>query len=348
MTFLAFVIILAVLCFLCTVYVKEKQNKVSSRSIEKYKTMLSPIGIDTVNHHELSNLDERARTKVFSLLTKHHLSEKEVYYTNSSLGVCAFKNNCLIVSLAASAVKPRHTVDMELFGFFKTYNPAIYQKAMRVLFDKALVNDPNSGISDVDYEPILNEYTVHLKKMVEIIQEPIKITSGRIIKVKDIAYYKVEGTTQFVSDIKGGGANVAGAVYGSIIAGGAGAVVGSKMGTEIKTDIVRKDDRKLFLYYMVDGELKSEEIITDNIDCILSLLREWMPDKEYSYVVANNNIKSPMNESKALPQNDTPRIEAQTTPVKRSYAELKELKELLDLGIITQAEFDQKKREILG
>ena len=108
MTFLAFVIILAVLCFLCTVYVKEKQNKVSSRSIEKYKTMLSPIGIDTVNHHELSNLDERARTKVFSLLTKHHLSEKEVYYTNSSLGVCAFKNNCLIVSLAASAVKPRH------------------------------------------------------------------------------------------------------------------------------------------------------------------------------------------------------------------------------------------------
>lgn len=72
-----------------------------------------------------------------------------------------------------------------------------------------------------------------------------------------------------------------------------------------------------------------------------------MPDKEYSYVVANSN-KSPMSESKALPHNDTPRIEAQATPVKRSYAELKELKELLDLGIITQEEFDRKKKEILG
>lgn len=348
MTFLAIVIILVVLCFLCTVYVKEKQNKISNRSISKYKIMLSPVGIDTVNQFELNNLDERARTKVFSLLAKHHLSENEVYYTNSSLGVCAFKNNCLIVSLEANTVRPRHTVDMELFGFFKTYNPAVYQKAMRVLFDKELVNDVNSGISDVDYEPILNEYTVHLKKMVEIIQEPLKITSGRVIKTKDIAYYKIEGATQFVSDIKGGGANIAGAVYGSIIAGGAGTVVGSQMGTEIKTDIVRKDDRKLFLYYNVDGVLKSEEIITDNIDRILSLLREWMPDKEYSYVVANNNIKAPMSESKALPHNDIPRIEAQAAPVKRSYAELKELKELLDLGIITQAEFDQKKREILG
>ena len=96
MTFLAIVIILVVLCFLCTVYVKEKQNKISNRSISKYKIMLSPIGIDTVNQFELNNLDERARTKVFSLLTKHHLSENEVYYTNSSLGVCAFKNNCLM------------------------------------------------------------------------------------------------------------------------------------------------------------------------------------------------------------------------------------------------------------
>lgn len=102
------------------------------------------------------------------------------------------------------------------------------------------------------------------------------------------------------------------------------------------------------MYYNVDGELKSEEIITDNIDRILSLLREWIPNKEYSYVVANSNINTTINETKVLPNYDVPKIEEQTVPVKRSYAELKELKELLDLGIITQAEFDQKKREILG
>ena len=94
--------------------------------------------------------------------------------------------------------------------------------------------------------------------------------------------------------------------------------------------------------------MKSEEIISDNIDYVLSLFREWIPDKEYSYVMANNNVNPIINEAKALPNNDTLKVEEQTAPGKRSYAELKELKELLDLGIITQAEFDQKKREILG
>jgi hypothetical protein len=55
-----------------------------------------------------------------------------------------------------------------------------------------------------------------------------------------------------------------------------------------------------------------------------------------------------MREFEALPHNDKPKIEEQTAPVKHSYAELKELKELLDLGIITQEEFDRKKKEILG
>ena len=345
MTFLACAIILLVLCFLCYVYAQEKQQNISTHSLAEYKTMLAPIGVTTVTHEELIQIDERAKKKVFSLLEKHNLSEHEVFNTNSSLGICAYKHNCFISLLEANTIRPCYTTGMELFAFFKAYSPSRNQRAMSLLFD---FNIRDTSINVVDYGTVVNEYTDHLKKMVEIIQEPLRITSGRVIKAKDIAYYKVEGTTQYVSDVKGGGANVAGAVYGGIIAGGAGAVVGSHVGTEIKTDIVRKDDRRLFFYYTKDGVLKNEEIITDNIDYVLSLLREWMPDKEYSYVVANSNMESPMSESKALPHNDTPRIEAQATPVRRSYAELKELKELLDLGIITQAEFDQKKREILG
>ena len=140
---------------------------------------------------------------------------------------------------------------------------------------------------------------------------------------------------------------MAGAVYGGIIAGGAGAVVGSHIGTEIKTEIVKKDDRKLFLYHNVDGVIKNEEIITDDIDNVLSLLRKWMPEKEYTHIVVQNNVVVNVNNEKSFPNDDSQKTE-KPAPSKHSYAELKELKELLDLGIITQEEFDQKKKEILG
>lgn len=344
-----FACIMLAFAFYClySLYMSDKKQSLSTKqkdTLSECATMLSPIGINTITQQELIGIDKRAKQKVITLLSKLDLSENEVYDTNSSFGLCAYKNNHFILSLEANTAQPYYTKNMELIGFFKTYNPQKIQQAIDLLLDK---HTSKSSIEVSAFDTIVNEYTDHLRKMVEIIKEPIRITSGRVIKSKDIAYYKVEGTTQYISDVKGGGANIAGAVYGGILAGGAGAVVGSQVGTEIKTDIVRKDDRRLFFYYTKDGVLKNEEIITDNIDYVLSLLREWMPDKEYSYVVANNN-KPPVSESIALPYNDTQRIAEQTTTVKRSYSELKELKELLDLGIITQEEFDQKKREILG
>lgn len=344
-----FACIMLAFAFYClySLYMSDKKQSLSTKqkdTLSECATMLSPIGINTITQQELIAIDKRAKQKVIALLSKLNLSEVEVHDTNSSIGLCAYKNNHFILSLEANTAQPHYTKNIELISFFKTYDSQKVQQAIDLLLDKHI---SKSSMEVTVFDTVTNEYTDHLRKMIEIINEPLRITSGRVIKAKDIAYYKVEGTTQYVSDVKGGGANVAGAVYGGIIAGGAGAVVGSQVGTEIKTDIVRKDDRRLFFYYTKDGVLKNEEIITDNIDYVLSLLREWMPDKEYSYVVANNN-KSPMSESKALPHNDTPRIEAQATPVKHSYAELKELKELLDLGIITQEEFDRKKREILG
>lgn len=334
------VVLLAMLAYYSYQVFKEMQLK--SNTLKKYDSILSPIGINEVNSYNLTEVDYRAKAKVFSLLDDYGLSENQVFDSNSSLGVCGYIRDSIVVSLEAHVTRPGPMVGIELFGFFKQYDPSVYHSTVQEIVKAKTKNS-------IIYLPYKSyEYTEHLEKMVHIIETPLKISSGRIIAVKDIEYYKVEGISQYVSDVTGGGANIAGAVYGGILAGGAGAVVGSKVGTEVKTEITKKDGRKLFLCYYADGVLKSEEIISDNIDCVYSLLRKWIPTKDYSYVISQRNSAPVNSTQQALPNNEKKQIEETTISGKHSYAELKELKELLDLGIITQEEFDRKKREMLG
>ena len=59
---------------------------------------------------------------------------------------------------------------------------------------------------------------------------------------------------------------------------------------------------------------------------------ELIPEKAFDSVVTNTSKKE-----------ESP-IATPTTPL----SQMKELKELLDLGIITQEEFDAKKKQLLG
>ena len=58
------------------------------------------------------------------------------------------------------------------------------------------------------------------------------------------------------------------------------------------------------------------------------LLEQWYPDKEYSYVLS------------ATPQTSTTNGD--------KFDEVKKYKELLDSGIISEAEFEAKRKELLG
>lgn len=310
------------------------ESKKQIRDLRKKVQQIANVSLSVKN---LNSIEDKARNKVFSLLSKVKLNKGLLVDTHSSFGLSSYTHKHLITSIEIHA---DNTSKVELLSYFLNSPVEKYCDLIKKICQSHKISDQEVKVAD-DYMKELSFWT-------EILNSQVKMTSARVIKESDILYYKVDGNAQYVSDVKGGGANLAGAVYGGIIAGGAGAIVGSHLGTQIKTDIVKKDDRKLFLYYNLDGIVKSEEIISDNIDYVLSLFREWIPDKEYSYVMANNNVNPIINEAKALPNNDTLKVEEQTAPGKRSYAELKELKELLDLGIITQAEFDQKKREILG
>ena len=55
-----------------------------------------------------------------------------------------------------------------------------------------------------------------------------------------------------------------------------------------------------------------------------------------------------LKEEAAETQTETPSPAAPPPPAMDPYEEAKKLKELLDLGIITEEEFQRKKKEILG
>ena len=156
-----------------------------------------------------------------------------------------------------------------------------------------------------------------------------------------IKHFKMIGSIGYSSNVhggggSGGGANMGGAIVGGLLFGGAGAIIGSQMGTEIHineiaTEVTRHDDRNVEFFYE-DENGKTNSIILDSsaYDCLMKLI----PGKAFDSVVTT---KTSQKEEPKEPQSSN-----------ASLSQLKELKELLDMGIITQDEFDAKKKQLLG
>lgn len=151
----------------------------------------------------------------------------------------------------------------------------------------------------------------------------------KAIPLDDILYFKIEGSVSHLSNVQGGGVNMQGAVAGAIIGGGAAAIIGSQLGTETKTEIVTKDDRKVLLYTKSGENIKTQNLGSNNVDNTIAALRNLIPSKEESVV----------------------QLESRNTPTPSAISpveELKKFKELLDAGILSQEEFDAKKGQLLG
>lgn len=114
----------------------------------------------------------------------------------------------------------------------------------------------------------------------------------KAIPLDDILFFKTEGSVAHLSNVQGGGVNLQGAVAGAIIGGGAAAVIGSQIGTETKTEIITKDDRKVILYTQAGECVKTQDIRSENVDNTIAALRSLIPSKEESVVQVNkqNNL----------------------------------------------------------
>lgn len=144
------------------------------------------------------------------------------------------------------------------------------------------------------------------------------------IKKSNIEYYKISGDKRAETRVQTNntGVNVKGAVVGGLIAGEAGAIIGSQHNrNNVYSTTHHFDERYVELFYR-------NADVTDKLKLSItaySLLEKWFPDKEYGYVISH-------------PANN------RTDP----FEEIKKYKDLLDTGIITQEEFDKKKKELLN
>jgi hypothetical protein len=93
------------------------------------------------------------------------------------------------------------------------------------------------------------------------------------IPISNISEYSIFGSVNHVSKVKGGGSSIGGAIIGGLIAGDAGAVIGSRKA--IKSEIVKIDERIIKLIY-----LKGKKKIILNLSIsTLEALENLIPNK---------------------------------------------------------------------
>lgn len=99
------------------------------------------------------------------------------------------------------------------------------------------------------------------------------------IKIEDIDYYLVKGSLNTEQVVTGGGSSLTGAVVGGIVAGGVGAIIGSRK--KIKTKSIVKDNREIVLVYRQSKKVIKKIFPFQQYNEMFELL---LPEKEHTYV----------------------------------------------------------------
>lgn len=158
-----------------------------------------------------------------------------------------------------------------------------------------------------------------------------------VIPIMDIKYFAKEGDLQYQTKISGGGgggSKLKGAVIGGVLAGDAGAVIGSRNKIEaIKSETITLDTRNTILKYFTNGSLTSKSYAMQLFD----IFEELIPDKEYNIVV-----------SKEAQIGQQPKIQPEVEKPTDIKDKLKKLIELKDEKLITDEEYIIKRQNLLA
>lgn len=180
-------------------------------------------------------------------------------------------------------------------------------------------------------------YLLSLDKIEVILRNKIDFGKNKL-NLSDIVMFKTEGDKQYITETSGGGVNYDGALVGGLLFGGAGAIVGSQAGTDIKTTTKEMDNRFITLYYNYNSKLQTERIVSTDYDQTVSALRQLIPQKEESVV----QLASKTNKQVESKRDTTADSNASIVD------ELKKAKELLDSGLIEQEDFNTIKKKLLA
>lgn len=155
----------------------------------------------------------------------------------------------------------------------------------------------------------------------------------RSVKLDRIKYYRLVGEAFVKTNVSGGGgtgggSSLKGAVIGGLVAGGAGAIIGSRQEInikEVKTTTSIEDNRYVLLY-----DKDSDEVIQFDYKTYEIFLK-LIPELEYNTVMNETSFK------------------ATEAPLKDDQFEvLQKLSDLHIQGILSDSEFETKKQEILS
>ena len=163
------------------------------------------------------------------------------------------------------------------------------------------------------------------------------------IPLSGIVFFYKDGDVSYTTETYGGGGssfNVSGAVKGAILAGPVGAYIGGHKDTNptpyyTKT---KKHDNRCVILRLKDsaGGMKELKFSKEMYEHFMTLI----PEKEISYIqsqAASQTIP------KDIPKEAPKAEETAGDPIEK----IKGLKNLLDLGAITQEEYDEKKKQLL-
>lgn len=160
----------------------------------------------------------------------------------------------------------------------------------------------------------------------KIEEEVVWFSQFSMNKVK--CFYR-QGDTYTDTKISGGGSSLGGAIVGGMIAGEAGAVIGSRQ--EIKSETKFIDKRSTILVIEDSSTSKDHFLIFDTN--AYDVFLEIIPTKEKSYIEFNSNTSN---------TNKPTNGEQEVIDLLIKYKQLK------DNGVITDEEFEKKKNELLN
>jgi hypothetical protein len=149
------------------------------------------------------------------------------------------------------------------------------------------------------------------------------------IAYSNIVYYEKIGDVQYTAQVNatGGGSSIKGAVIGGVIAGGAGAIIGSRNKINVKTSTQTHDTRETVIYYeKEDGAVYSYSLPGFNL---YDYLLQRIPEKDMKYMNLIHNKRN------------------NTVEILNIEKRLEKLKNLLENGLISESEYEDKRKSIL-
>ena len=202
-------------------------------------------------------------------------------------------------------------------------------------FIKLIEKDGEQFKGDNPYQQGIEKFYWLQDKKINLCNPPSIMKTKDIINLisiplENIAFYGLEGDYRMQQIIEGGGSSFTGAVLGGVIAGGVGAVIGSRKKIETKEKEI--DNRKTYLYYIEEN--KTKELVFNKAS--YEKLKILVPNKDIEVIEKEkklDNIKNEYNQ------------ELKLTDV---YEDIEKLAKLRESGILTEEEFNKKKSELLN